>query len=75
MDAHLAALRDQISARPYRALAMAAGVGAVIGAGLWEHALRSLIQVGGRLIVTTMIAGLAEQTALSSPGGLRTEQP
>jgi len=67
VDPYLSALRDQVAARPYRALAVAAGVGAVIGAGLWKHALRSLIQVGGRLIVTTMIAGLAEQTALSSP--------
>ena len=75
MDPYLSALRDQVAARPYRAMAVAAGVGLVIGTGLWKHALRSLLQVGGRLMVSTVIASLAEQTALSSPGGQPSNQP
>jgi hypothetical protein len=75
MERYLNELRDQVAKRPYRALAIAAGVGAVIGADLWTHALRSLLQVGGRLIVTTVIAGFVEQTALSSAGGPGTHQP
>ncbi len=68
VDHYASLLRAGIEERPYEALAIAAGVGIVIGTGLWKHALRSLLSVGGRIAVTAALASLAEQTALSSSG-------
>jgi hypothetical protein len=52
-------LRDRLERRPYATLAVAAGVGYVLGGGLPTGLVRVLIGVGGRLAVDRVIAQLA----------------
>ena len=55
-----AKVRDHLEEKPYQALAVAVGVGFVLGAGLWRHLARSLVNVGGRLAVTAVVASIAD---------------
>lgn len=52
-------LRDQLERQPYATLAVAAGVGYVLGGGLPTALVRVLIGVGGRLAAERVIAQLA----------------
>lgn len=52
-------LRDRLERQPYATLALAAGVGYVLGGGLPTALVRVLIGVGGRLAVERVIAQLA----------------
>lgn len=52
-------LRDRLERQPYATLAVAAGVGYVLGGGLPTPVVRVLIGVGGRLAVERVIAQLA----------------
>ena len=52
-------LRDRLERQPYATLAVAAGVGYVLGGGLPTALVRVLIGVGGRLAVERVIAQLA----------------
>ena len=60
MDRYTDALRDRVEKRPYQALALAAGVGFVLGSGLWKHLARSLVAVGGRLAVSAAVPLLVD---------------
>lgn len=53
-----ALLRHQLERQPYATLAVASGVGYVLGGGMPRAALRMLIDVGGRLAVGHVIARL-----------------
>jgi hypothetical protein len=52
-------LSDRLERQPYATLAVAAGVGYVLGGGLPTALVRVLIGVGGRLAVEHVIAQLA----------------
>ena len=52
-------LRDRLERQPYATLAVAAGVGYVLGGGLPTAVVRVLIGVGGRLAVERVLAQLA----------------
>lgn len=54
-----ALLRDRLERQPCATLAVAAGVGYVLGGGLPTALVRVLIGVGGRLAVERVIAQLA----------------
>ena len=54
-----ALLRDRLDRQPYATLAVAAGIGYVLGGGLPTALVRVLIGVGGRLAVERVIAQLA----------------
>jgi hypothetical protein len=55
-----ALLRDRLERQPYATLAVAAGVGYVLGGGLPTTLLRVMIGVGGRLAVERALTKLAE---------------
>lgn len=55
-----ALLRDRLERRPYATLAVAAGVGYVLGGGLPTSLLRVMIGVGGRLAVERALTKLAD---------------
>ncbi|HSQ01424.1 MAG TPA: hypothetical protein VL049_29740 [Candidatus Dormibacteraeota bacterium] len=52
-------LRDRLERQPYATLAVAAGVGYVLGGGLPTPLARVLIGVGGRFAVEHVLAQLA----------------
>jgi len=52
-------LRDRLERQPYATLAVAAGVGYVLGGGLPTAVVRVLIGVGGRLVVERVLAQVA----------------
>lgn len=52
-------LRDRLERQPFATLAVAAGVGYVLGGGLPSALVRVLIGLGGRLAVERVIAQLA----------------
>ena len=52
-------LRDRLDRRPYATLAVAAGVGYVLGGGMPTLLVRSLIGMGGRFAIEQAIARLA----------------
>jgi hypothetical protein len=52
-------LRDQLERQPYATLAVAAGVGYVLGGGLPTALVRVLIGVGGRVAVEHVLGQLA----------------
>lgn len=54
-----ALLRDRLERQPYATLAVAAGVGYVLGGGLPTALVRVLIGMGGRLAVERVITQLA----------------
>lgn len=56
-------LRRWLERRPYATLAVAAGVGCVLGGGVPSMVVRTLIGVGGRIAVEHAIARLATATA------------
>lgn len=58
-----ALLRDRLERQPYATLAVAAGVGYVLGGGIPSGVLRLLVGVGGRLAVEQAIARLAAPSA------------
>jgi hypothetical protein len=53
-------LRDRLERQPYATLAVAAGVGYVLGGGLPTGLVRVLVGMGGRLAVERVIARLAD---------------
>jgi hypothetical protein len=57
-------LRQQLERQPYATLAVAAGVGYVLGGGVPTLLIRSLVGFGGRVALEQAIARLA---ASSSP--------
>jgi hypothetical protein len=54
-----ALLRDRLERRPYATLAVAAGVGYVLGGGLPTSLLRVMIGIGGRLVFERALTKLA----------------
>ena len=54
-----ALLRERLERRPYATLAVAAGVGYVLGGGVPTALVRALVGIGGRLAVEHAIARLA----------------
>jgi len=52
-------LRQQLDRQPYATLAVAAGVGYVLGGGVPTLLIRGLVGVGGRFAVEQAIARLA----------------
>jgi ElaB/YqjD/DUF883 family membrane-anchored ribosome-binding protein len=52
-------LRDRLDRQPYATLAVAAGVGYVLGGGMPTLLVRSLIGMGGRLALEQAIARFA----------------
>jgi hypothetical protein len=55
-----ALVRDRLERRPYATLAVAAGVGYVLGGGLPTSLLRVMIGVGGRLAFERALTKLAQ---------------
>ena len=53
-------LRDRLERQPYATLAVAAGVGYVLGGGLPTALVRVLVGVGGRLAVERLIVQFAK---------------
>jgi hypothetical protein len=56
-------VRRQLAEQPYSTLAYAAAVGFVLGGGVPAPVARTLIGIGGRLIVDRVIATLADERA------------
>ena len=67
-----ALLREHMEGRPYQTLAVAAGVGFVLGGGLWNHLVRSLVNVGARLAITAAATTLLDGLGRS---GVRPPEP
>jgi hypothetical protein len=57
------AARVQLRRQPYVVLAVAAGVGYVLGGGLPRGAVRGLLTVGGRVMLESVVANLAASAA------------
>lgn len=56
-------LRDRMRSQPYATLAVAAGVGYVLGGGMPPFVLRALLGFGGRVAIDNFIAQLATGNA------------
>jgi hypothetical protein len=61
-----ALLRQEMKHRPYTTLALAAGVGYVIGGGLAPGVVRSLVGTGSRLAIGVLLQRLLATPALDS---------
>ncbi len=59
--------RDQLRRQPYVAIAVAAGIGYVLGGGLPRGVLRSLLAVGGRAVLQGAVVNLAAGATASEP--------
>lgn len=58
-------LAEELERRPYATLAVAAGVGYVLGGGLPTTLIRALIGFGGRLAIERALAQLAVSGSMS----------
>jgi hypothetical protein len=59
--------RDQLRRQPYVAIAIAAGVGYVLGGGLPRGIIRGLLTLGGRVMLESAVANLAASATSSEP--------
>ena len=58
-DGFQSVARDQLRRQPYVAIAIAAGVGYVLGGGLPRGIIRGLLTLGGRVMLESTVANLA----------------
>jgi hypothetical protein len=63
VDGCRGAARDRLRRQPYVVLAVAAGVGYVLGGGLPRGVVRGLLAVGGRVMLESVVANLAASAA------------
>lgn len=61
LDQAQTALQDQITKRPYTTIAVALAAGYVLGGGVPWWAVRSAVNIGGRMAVTRLIGAAIEQ--------------
>ena len=62
-DGFQSVARDQLRRQPYVAIAIAAGVGYVLGGGLPRGIIRGVLTLGGRAMLESAVANLALSAA------------
>ena len=57
------ALRARVQQDPYATLGIAVGLGLLVGGGMWRLVARSLLGLGTRLAVSTVVTSLLDRTS------------